>query len=403
MISVFFISISDLLSQMETIPTLTPSSELISSPPAAAVGAGVAAGDQLTNLDLSSLFSAVPGGSAPTVGAGVPVSGGASNGTFTMDLSLINSGILTIDSSSVGSSSSAALSKAVDPLILSTGTDMGPHHSLDRSVGDVLPSQSTIHLDEVQTVPPEALGTLSALGMQSSGASGDPGLQHPLSSTGGLHVEPTSSLVVAPVAELLASSSKVIDVGGGGETGALLGCVEVLGPQDGGKVLPQFVFPSQSSSSSFSPQKEQELSAVSPSSFLVSSAECALMFFFSCALMLGTNQRLVFSLTPPPLLLLVLRTAAGPPGPTTEPSSWPRRRSREAHQLPLPVSLLFLLHLLLLLHLLVSNCDCGAVGLRCFGVQSQEVQSGEGVCGAPSSPLRRRRRSSSSQWGPDAA
>lgn len=282
MISVFFFSISDLLSQMETIPALTPSSELISSPPAAAVGAGVAAGDQLTNLDLSSLFSAVPGGSAPAVGVGVPVSGSTSNGAFTMDLSLINSGILTIDSSSVGttlgSSGGATLSKAVDPLILTASTDMGPHHSLDRSVGDVLPPQSTINLDEVQTVPPEALGTLSALNMQSSGASVGPGLQHPLSSTGGLHVEPASSLVVAPVAELLASSSKVIDVGGGRETGALLGCVEVLGPQDGGKVLPQFVFPSQSSSS-FSPQKEQELSAVSPSSFLVSSAQCALMFF----------------------------------------------------------------------------------------------------------------------------
>lgn len=267
---------------METIPALTPSSELISSPPAAAVGAGVAAGDQLTNLDLSSLFSAVPGGSAPAVGVGVPVSGSTSNGAFTMDLSLINSGILTIDSSSVGttlgSSGGATLSKAVDPLILTASTDMGPHHSLDRSVGDVLPPQSTINMDEVQTVPPEALGTLSALNMQSSGASVGPGLQHPLSSTGGLHVEPASSLVVAPVAELLASSSKVIDVGGRGETGALLGCVEVLGPQDGGKVLPQFVFPSQSSSS-FSPQKEQELSAVSPSSFLVSSAECALMFF----------------------------------------------------------------------------------------------------------------------------
>lgn len=277
-----FPPISDLLSQMETIPTLTPSSELISSPPVAAVGASVATGDQLTNLDLNSLFSAVPGGSAPTggIGVGVPVSGSTSNGTFTMDLSLVNSGILTIDSSSVGttlsSSSSTTLSKAVDPLILTGSTDMGPHHSLDRSVGDVLPPQSTINLDEVQTVPPEALGTLSALTMQGSGATVDPSLQHPLSSTGGLNVEPTNSLVVAPVAELLASSSKVIDVGGSGETGHLLGCVEVLGPQDGGKVLPQFVFPAHSSS--FSPQKDQELSAVSPSSFLVSSGECALMF-----------------------------------------------------------------------------------------------------------------------------
>lgn len=268
---------------MDTIPTLTPSNELISLPPAATVEASVAAGDQLTNLDLSSLFSAVPGGSAPSgsTGVGVPVCGSTSNGTFTMDLSLVNSSILTIDTSSVGTtlstSSSATLSKAVDPLILTASTDMDPHHSLDRSVGNVLPPQSTINLDEVQTVPPEALGTLSALGMQGSGASVDPRLQHPLTSTGGLHVEPTNSLVVAPVAELLASSSKVIDVGVSGETGPLLGCVEVLGPQDGGKVLPQFVFPSHSSS--FSPQKDQELISVSSSSFLVSSRKSVLMFF----------------------------------------------------------------------------------------------------------------------------
>lgn len=144
-------------------------------------------------------------------------------------------------------------------------------------MGDVLPPQSTINLDEVQTVPPEALGTLLALSMQGSGEPVDPSLQHSLSSTGGLHVEPTNSLVVAPVSELLASSSKVIDVGGGGETGPLLGCAEVLEPRDGGKVLPQFVFTSHSSS--FGPQKDQELSAVTSSSFLVISGECALMFF----------------------------------------------------------------------------------------------------------------------------
>lgn len=253
---------------MDTVPTLTPSSELISSPPATVVGASVATGDQLTNLDLSSLFSSVPGGSVPGSGVGIPVSGGTSNGTFTMDLSLVNSGILTIDSSSVGatlgSNGGGTLSKAGDPLILASHSDMGPHHSLDRTVGDVLPQQGTIHLDEVQPVTPEALGNLTALGMQGSGVSGDPSLQHPLSSTGGLHVE-----VAAPVAELLASSSKVIDVGGRGDTGPLLGCVEVLAPQDGGKVLPPFVFPSHSNS--FSPQKDQELNVVSPSSFLVSS------------------------------------------------------------------------------------------------------------------------------------
>lgn len=267
--------IPDALGQMDTVPTLTPSSELISSPPATVVGASVATGDQLTNLDLSSLFSSVPGGSAPggSGGVDIPVSGGTSNGTFTMDLSLVNSGILTIDSSSVGttlgSNSTSTLSKAGDPLILAPHSDMGPHHSLDRTVGDVLPQQGAIHLDEVQPVTPEALGNLTALGMQGSGVSVDPSLQHPLSSRGGLHVEATNSLVAAPVAELLASSSKVIDVGGRGDTGPLLGCVDVLGPQDGGKVLPPFVFPSHSNS--FSPQKDQELNVVSPSSFLVSS------------------------------------------------------------------------------------------------------------------------------------
>lgn len=280
-----FPSISDFLSQMETIPTLTPSSELISAPPAAAVGASVAAGDQLTHLDLTSLFSVVPGGSAPTggIGVGIPVSGSTSHGTFTMDLSLVNSGILTIDSSSVGttltSSSSTTRSKTADPLILAASTEMSPHHSLDRSVGNVLPPQSTISLEEVQTVPPDTLGTLSALSLQGSEASVDPSLHHPLSSTGGLHVEATKSLAVTPVAELLASSSKVIDVGSSGETGPLLGCVEVLGPQDGGKVLPRFVFPSQRS---FSPQKDQELGAVSPGGFPVSSGSVECILMFSC-------------------------------------------------------------------------------------------------------------------------
>ncbi|XP_035517658.1 zinc finger protein ZXDC isoform X1 [Morone saxatilis] len=264
----------DVLSQMETTPTLTPSSELISSTPTTVAGPGIAGGDQLTNLDLSSLFSAVPGGSVPTagIGVGIPVSGGSSNGTFTMDLSLVSSGILTIDPSSVGAtlctSSSTTLAKAVDPLILASSADMGPHHGLEGTVGDVLPPQGTLNLDDVQTVTPEALGTLTALTMQGAGVSVDPTLQHPLSSSSALSVEPTTSLAVAPVAELLASPSKVVEVGGQGGAGPLLGCVEVLGPQEGGKVLTQFVFPGHSSS--FSPQKDQDLNAVSPSSFLES-------------------------------------------------------------------------------------------------------------------------------------
>ncbi|XP_035517659.1 zinc finger protein ZXDC isoform X2 [Morone saxatilis] len=211
----------DVLSQMETTPTLTPSSELISSTPTTVAGPGIAGGDQLTNLDLSSLFSAVPGGSVPTagIGVGIPVSGGSSNGTFTMDLSLVSSGILTIDPSSVGAtlctSSSTTLAKAVDPLILASSADMGPHHGLEGTVGDVLPPQGTLNLDDVQTVTPEALGTLTALTMQGAGVSVDPTLQHPLSSSSALSVEPTTSLAVAPVAELLASPSKVVEESGG--------------------------------------------------------------------------------------------------------------------------------------------------------------------------------------------
>ncbi|XP_068170573.1 zinc finger protein ZXDC [Antennarius striatus] len=262
----------DVLRQMETTPALTPSSELISSPPVAVAGPGVAGGDQLTNLDLSSLFSSVPGGGASTgagIGVGIPVSGGGSSGTFTMDLCLVSSGILTIDPSSVGATlGSGAGTKAGDPLIMAAGADMGPHHGLEGTVGDVLPPQGTLNLDDVQTVTPEALGTLTALAMQGGGVSVDPALQQPLSSSSALSGEPPVSLAIAPAAELLASPSKVVDVGGPGGAGSLLGCVEVLGPQEGGKVLTQFVFPGHGSG--FSPQKEQEVNAVSPSSFLES-------------------------------------------------------------------------------------------------------------------------------------
>ncbi|KAM9860130.1 zinc finger protein ZXDC isoform 1-T1 [Aulostomus maculatus] len=263
----------DLLNQMETTPTLTPSSELISSTPAVA-GQGLAGGDQLNNLDLSSLFSSVPGGTNPTtnIGVGIPVGGRSSNGTFTMDLSLVSSGILTIDHSTVGSAlgsgTSTTLAKTVDPLILAPSTDMVPHHGLEGTVGDVLPPQGTLNLDDVQTVTPEALGTLTALSMQGRGAPVDPTLQQPLSSSSALTMEPTASLAVAPVPELLASPSKIVEVGGQGDTGPLLGCVEVLGPQEGAKLLTHFVFPGHSSS--YSAQKDTELNAVSPSSFLES-------------------------------------------------------------------------------------------------------------------------------------
>ncbi|XP_047203498.1 zinc finger protein ZXDC isoform X3 [Girardinichthys multiradiatus] len=262
----------DVLSQMETTPTLTPSSELISSTPTSVAGPGVAGSDQLSNLDLSSLFSSVPDGAAPTAGieVGVPVAGSGSNGSFSMDLSLVSSGILTIDASSVGTtlvtSTGTTLAKPLDPLVMATGAELTHQHGLEGTVGDILPPQGTLNLDDVQTVTPEALGTLTALSMQGAGASGDPTLQHPLGSSSCLSVESSDALAGAPVGELLASPSKVVEVGAQGSSGHLLGCVEVLGPQEGGKVLSsQFVF--SSPNSSFSSQKDLEL-AMSPSSFL---------------------------------------------------------------------------------------------------------------------------------------
>ncbi|XP_037534616.1 zinc finger protein ZXDC [Nematolebias whitei] len=258
----------DVLYQMETTPALTPSSELVSSTPASVGGTGVAVGDQLTNLDLSSLLS-VPGGKPHSagLGVGIPVTGSSSNG-FTMDLSLVNSGILTIDPSSVGTtlvtSTSTTLAKALDPL-MTANADIIHQHGLEKTVGEVLTPQGSLNLDDVQTVTPETLGTLTALTIQGVSASVDPSLQHSLSSSNCLNLETSASLAVAPVPELLVSPSKVMEVGVQGGVGPLLGCVEVLAPQEGGKVLTQFVFPSHSSS--FRPQKDPEL-PVSPSSFL---------------------------------------------------------------------------------------------------------------------------------------
>uniref|UniRef100_A0A8C8JYV1 C2H2-type domain-containing protein n=1 Tax=Oncorhynchus tshawytscha TaxID=74940 RepID=A0A8C8JYV1_ONCTS len=266
----------DVLSQLEATPTLTPSSELVSGATATGTGSGVTGSDQLANLDLSSLFSAVLGGPAPTThGVGVPVGSAGPAGSFAMDLSLVSSGILTIDPASVGtalgtSGHGATMAKAsVDPLILAAGADMG---HLEGTVG-VLPPQGTLNLDDVQTVTPEALSSLTALTMQAATSTADHHtLTHTLSSSSTLAAEP-SPLAAPPGPKLLSSPSKVTEAGGSrGGSGPLLGCVEVLGQQEGGKVLTQFVFPG--SGCTFSPQKEPELShssAVSPCSFLESS------------------------------------------------------------------------------------------------------------------------------------
>ncbi|KAM9800235.1 zinc finger protein ZXDC [Syngnathus typhle] len=201
----------DVLSQMESTPTLTPSSELISPSPVTVPGSSLPGSEQLTNLDLSSLFSNVSSGSASTspagigVGIGVGVGGSHSNssGTFTMDLSLVTSGILAIEPSAVGPAlavSNGTAARPADPL----GIEMG--RSLGGTVGgDVLPPQGTLNLDDVQSVTPEALGALTSLAVRAPGSLSEPALEQPLGSSGALGMEAAASLAVAPVSELLAS------------------------------------------------------------------------------------------------------------------------------------------------------------------------------------------------------
>ncbi|XP_029548969.1 zinc finger protein ZXDC-like isoform X1 [Salmo trutta] len=245
----------DMLSQLEVTPTLTPSSELVSNSTTTGTSSG---GDQLAHLDLSSLFSAVPRGPVP-IGSTGPV------GAFAIDLSLVSSGILAIDPASVSSAlctsgPCATVAKAsLEPLILAAGEDM---------VGGVLPSRGTLHLDDLQTVTPEALGSLTVLTMQAASSSAD---HHILSSSSALSPEPSpSTLAVPPGPELLSSPSKVAEAGGSkGGSRPRLDCVEVLGQHEGDKVLTQFK--GHGGGSTFSPQKDSVLSHISAYSFLESS------------------------------------------------------------------------------------------------------------------------------------
>ncbi|MGH0167392.1 UNVERIFIED_CONTAM: hypothetical protein FKN15_068078 [Acipenser sinensis] len=226
----------DLLSQLEITSSLTPSNELTSS------GQG-----DLGNIDMTSLFSSVP---ANTPGIAV-------------DMSLVNSGILTIDAASVGATlgggisvNNSSLTQTVDPLILAAGTDVT--HGLDSSLAlgtnSTVLQQGTLNLDDVQTVNPEALGSLAALSMRTPS-------QDPLH---GLTIDtttltPSSSLGASHVPELL-TPTKV--------ERSLLASSDVIGQQEGSKVVTQFVF--SSPTGSYSAQKELELNTVSGCSFLES-------------------------------------------------------------------------------------------------------------------------------------
>ncbi|KAL4655633.1 zinc finger protein ZXDC-like [Arapaima gigas] len=241
----------DLLSQLEMTTSLTPSSELTST--------GPAAGD----MDLGSLFSSVSGGGASVAGA--PGAGAATS--LAMDMSLVSSGILTIDAASVGATLGAAgggLAQAVDPLILATGAEVGPP-GFDSGAAGVIP-QGTLNLDDVQTVNPEALGSLAALALRAPAGSEH---LHTLTSSSALAADPPASLT--PSSRLAATAGTELlspppkpDRGGVG--GPLLGTTDMLEQQEGSKVVTQFVFPGHAGS--FSAQKEPELGTVPACSFL---------------------------------------------------------------------------------------------------------------------------------------
>ncbi|XP_075430714.1 zinc finger protein ZXDC-like isoform X2 [Ascaphus truei] len=237
----------DLLTQLEATSSLTPSSELTSS-----------VQSDLSNLDLSSLFTNV-----------------SSNGSgISADLTLVNSGILTIDVSSVGSTLGGNLSVSnnsmvhpVDPLVL-VSTNENPH-SLDSSLllgaaASIL-QQGTLHLEDVQTVNAEALGSLASLSMK--GSSQD---LHGLTSSNNLTID-TATLI--PSVSLGASSSMPELLTQTKAERSLLPGSEVVGQQEGSKVVTQFVFPNPTGG--YSSQKEMDFSSGSGSSLLLESGGSA--------------------------------------------------------------------------------------------------------------------------------
>ncbi|KFQ49058.1 Zinc finger protein ZXDC, partial [Nestor notabilis] len=232
----------DLLTQLEATSSLTPSSELTSP-----------GQSDLSNIDLVSLFSNVS----------------SNNSGIATDMALVNSGIVTIDVASVGSTlggnlpvSNSSLSQAVDPLILVTSSDMP--QSLDSSLllgtSTTVLQQSTLNLDDVQTVNAEALGSLASLSVRNSSQD-----VHGLTSSNNLTMDtatltPSSSLGSTNVPELLTPTKA---------ERSLLPSSDVIGQQEGSKVVTQFVF--SNPPGSYSAQKEMDLGTVTGSSFLESS------------------------------------------------------------------------------------------------------------------------------------
>ncbi|KAL2807103.1 zinc finger protein ZXDC isoform 2 [Daubentonia madagascariensis] len=206
----------DLLPQLEAPSSLMPSSEL-SSP----------GQSELTNIDLAALFSDTPASSSSSAGGSDEA---------------LNSGILTIDVTSVSSSlggnpaNNSSLGQ-MDPLVLVAHSDIPP--SLDSplvlgTAATVL-QQGSFSVDDVQTVSAGALGCLVALPVKNLGQ--DP---PPVTSSSNIaHITaPTSSGTPqgnASVPELLAPVKVERDSPPG---------PEAAGWQEGSRGLPQSVLSS---------------------------------------------------------------------------------------------------------------------------------------------------------------
>ncbi|KAG8429952.1 hypothetical protein GDO86_018779 [Hymenochirus boettgeri] len=224
----------DLLTQLVATSSLTPSSEL------ASLGQ-----NELSNLDISSLFT--------NMSSNPP-------GGISTDLTLVNSRILTIDVSSVGStlggnlSANNSLAQTVDPLVLVSNneTPHGLESSLLLGAAASILQQGTLHLGDVQTVNAEALGSLASLSMR--GTNQD--IQE-LTSSNSLTIDssslaPSGSLGTSSTLPELLTPTKI--------ERNLIPNSKVVGQQEGSKVVTQFVF--SNPNGNYSAQKEMDYSSV---------------------------------------------------------------------------------------------------------------------------------------------
>ncbi|XP_037659438.1 zinc finger protein ZXDC isoform X2 [Choloepus didactylus] len=232
----------DLLTQLEATSSLTPSSELTSP-----------GQSELNNIDLVSLFSNTSGNGSSSAGAS--------------DMALVNSGILTIDVTSVSSSLGGNVPVnnslgQMDPLVLVANSDLPP--SLDSPLvlgtGTTVLQQNSLNIDDMQTVSAEALGCLVSLPAKNSS-------RDPQALTSG-------SNLALNLSTLAPSGSPC----GNGSVPELLAPIKVepnlppgsdgVGQQEGSKVVTQFVF--SNPAENYNAQKDTDLSAVAGNLYLES-------------------------------------------------------------------------------------------------------------------------------------